>query len=361
MLIRCTSYLSAAAAAVLFLLAADDVPLHVSGFVLSAAGSSRRITAAPEAAHSTTSLYSSQAYANAYSAYQNQNQVQAAPSVAASGRSWNGQRWEGQGQPQYQQRPAAPMIRYSTLTEPEKASLAAGATSSSSNSYYGRTTSPYGMPPQYQTPEPAVELPPFSKDIQGGSRGTWTSDGRDDHDQVQVTMMTDGRPLHADVHVYQGPDNTPQRMRVYSEDGLRRPFTTMIQTPQGAAKTAAASLCFNPYSLRDSSKSLLPSAHMATGGSHSISIINRGPMEFPIAAGVEGKGTTPPEHRAAKMADYSGRSRLFGKNEEIHGGHLKTYPFDPSVASVMVRVQSQGLPIMAVVELWQVRSMCYIL
>jgi len=290
--------------------------------------------------------------------------------VASSGPSWNGQRWEGQartfqqefdrnrerqqeGRPYFptpQQQPAAPMVRYSDLSERERESLGGGATSSS---YYGRSTSSLGYDMAPLPPPPAVELPMNSKDIQGGSRGTWSSDGRANHDQVQVTMTTDGRPLSCDVEVYQGPDNTPQRMRIFSEDGRRRPFTTIIQTPQGAAKTS--SLFYNPYNLRDSASSSSSATSMAAAGgtSHSISIINRGPMEFPISAGVEGIGTTDPEERAAKMADYSGRARLHGKNEEIHGGHLKTYPFDPSVASVEVRIQSQGLPIMAVVELWQ--------
>lgn len=274
--------------------------------------------------------------------------------VDNSGPTWTGQRWEGraptyeeqfaqsrvqQQQPQPlelqnypRQRESAPMVRYSALSEQEKAAIA--NTDRSSSAYY--TPNP--------PPLPAVPMPENAQDIQGGSRGTWVSDSSYNHDEVQVTMATDGRPLRADVEVYQGPDNTPQRMRVFSEDGRLRPFTTMIATPQGAAKTA--SLFWNNQ---------FRSPTFSTGGSHSISIRNTGPIEFPIIAGVEGKGSTPIEERASAMTDYSGRSTgtFLNRKEEIHGGHLRTYPFDPSVASVEVRIVSQGLPIMAMVELWQ--------
>ncbi len=261
--------------------------------------------------------------------------------VDNSGPTWTGQRWEGRT-PTYEeqfaesraqqsiprQRESAPLVRYSALNEEEKALL----------SNTGRSA--YHSP----NPPPLVTMPESSQQIQGGSRGTWVSDASYNHDEVQVTMATDGRPLRADVEVYQGPDNTPQRMRVYSEDGRMRPFTTIISTPQGAAKTA--SLFWN---------SPFRSPTLSTGGSHSISIRNTGPIEFPIIAGVEGKGTTSIEERASAMTDYSGRSMgtFLNRKEEIHGGHLRTYPFDPSVASVEVRIISQGLPIMAMVELWQ--------
>lgn len=274
--------------------------------------------------------------------------------VDNSGPTWTGQRWEGRAptyeeqfaqsraQQQQQQglqnwnyprpRESAPMVRYSALSEQEKAAIA--------NANTGRSAYYSPNPP----PLPAVPMPENSQEIQGGSRGTWVSDASYNHDEVQVTLATDGRPLRADVEVYQGPDNTPQRMRVFSEDGRMRPFTTMIATPQGAAKTA--SLFWNNQ---------FRSPTFSTGGSHSISIRNTGPIEFPIIAGVEGKGTTSVEERASSMSDYSGRSMstFLNRKEEIHGGHLRTYPFDPSVASVEVRILSQGLPIMAMVELWQ--------
>lgn len=245
--------------------------------------------------------------------------------------------------------PAPPLVRYSTLPEEVKTDIA-DPTGQSRNSNRNRV-GPY----YYSPPPPSIEMPEHAQDIQGGSRGTWTSAHSYDHDQVQVTMATDGRPLTADVEVYQGPDNTPQKMRVFSEDGRLRPFTTMIQTPAGAAansNVASALANISPFGLRNN---LAVAGGGGGGASHSISIRNTGPMEFPIMAGVEGKGQTSDEERAASMTDYSGRSMgsFLNRKEEIHGGHLRTYPFDPSVASVEVKIQSQGLPIMAVVELWQ--------
>jgi hypothetical protein len=200
----------------------------------------------------------------------------------------------------------------------------------------------------FQRPNPPTFLMPMnSKEIQGGSRGTWISHDTLEHDEVTIKLTTpDGRPLKADVEVYNGPSNTPQKMRIYSEDGRRRPFTTMIATPSGATKT---------HALLREWESPMASIRGPSGGttSHSISVKNTGPIEFPIVAGVEGSGTVPDGERAARMADYAGRSSFFwGKKQEIHGGHLQTYPFDPSVGSVQVEIHSQGLPIMAVLELW---------
>lgn len=298
--------------------------------------------------------------------------------VDVSGPRWNGEFWENRRPSHYEQfarnraglgnaptsstptntlddrttnnfvppaPPAPPLVRYSTLPEEAKADIADPA---------GRSRNRVG-PYYYSPPPPSIRLPENSQEISGGSRGTWSSDGTLQHDTVQVTMTTDGRPLNADLEVYQGPDNTPQKMRIYTEDGRLRPFTTMIQTPQGAAANAHVATSFSSRSLRDNFSSSAVAAINNAGASHSISIKNIGPLEFPIIAGVEGKGPTPDEERAASMADYSGRSMgsFLGRSQEIHGGHLKTFPFDPSVASVEVKIHSQGLPIMAIVELWQ--------
>ena len=68
-----------------------------------------------------------------------------------------------------------------------------------------------------------------------------------------MVLSTEGRPLDADIELWQGPDNTPCKMRVYVENGQLRPFSAVVETPRGP---------------------------------NTVAIRNIGQIEFPIAAEV---------------------------------------------------------------------------
>ena len=68
--------------------------------------------------------------------------------------------------------------------------------------------------------------------LQGGSLKTWSFESQL-VERVQVLLETEGRPLDADIDLWQGPNNSPYKMRVYSEDGAYRPFSAVIETPRG--------------------------------------------------------------------------------------------------------------------------------
>ena len=144
--------------------------------------------------------------------------------------------------------------------------------------------------------------------VQGGSRRSWSSwdhpYGR--HERMHVNLQTEGRPLEANVEMWQGPNNVPASMRVYSEDGRLRPFNAYFET---------------------------------RGSSATMDIRNAGPLEYPLSAGVQGTN--------------QGRPMNSVKYTTVQGGSLRTFAFGPSVESVQVDLHSDGMPMTAIVELWQ--------
>jgi len=143
--------------------------------------------------------------------------------------------------------------------------------------------------------------------VQGGSLRTW-SYRSPAVEQVQVVLSTEGRPLDADIELWHGPDNTPVKMRVYCENGQLRPFSTVIETPRGP---------------------------------NTVAIRNIGQIEFPIAADVIAEAVDQPTPEAASSS------------MTIQGGALRTYPFDPTVDSVQVLINTDGRPLNARLELLQ--------
>lgn len=149
--------------------------------------------------------------------------------------------------------------------------------------------------------------------VQGGSLKTW-SFASPLVERVHVVMKTEGRPLDADVELWQGPDNTPHKMRIYVEDGCLRPFSAVIETPRGP---------------------------------NTVALRNIGHLEFPFAAGV-----------VANAFDFSSAQDLEAISSSnspliVQGGALRTYPFDPSVESIQVLLKTDGRPLNARIELLQ--------
>uniref|UniRef100_A0A7S2K3X0 Uncharacterized protein n=1 Tax=Leptocylindrus danicus TaxID=163516 RepID=A0A7S2K3X0_9STRA len=149
-----------------------------------------------------------------------------------------------------------------------------------------------------------------SQEVQGQSLKTW-SYGSSAVDMVQIMLSTEGRPLDADVELWQGPDNTPVKMRVYVEDGSKRPFNAIIETPRGP---------------------------------NTIAVRNIGQVEFPILASVT--PDAPDRGMAIQLATTPAR-------RTVQGGALMTFPFEPDVESIAVALRTDGRPLNARVELLQ--------
>jgi len=173
-------------------------------------------------------------------------------------------------------------------------------------------------PPAYDTSPMQANAPRPTKDafeeitpveVQGGSLKTCSFE--ESVDRVSVFLKTTGRPLNANVELWQGPDNAPQKMSVYLEDGALRPFRATIESP---------------------------------GSSNAVAIRNTGQMEFPLTAGLE--------------CDMSGddapsKSLDVKKYRTVQGGAVYTTPFPPAVQSVQVALKTDGRPLNSRIELLQ--------
>ena len=156
--------------------------------------------------------------------------------------------------------------------------------------------------------------------VDGNTRRTWSSNPdpfySSDPSPQLVTMSTpNGRPMHGEFELWEGPNNTPQKVRVYSEDGARRPFQTLVQPRAGTRNT--------------------------------MSIQNHGPLEFPMQAGVQ------QAHSRPSIEPYRAGTAHGTPMTTVQGGSLKTFQVGHGVQQVLIEMQTEGGQIQATVELWE--------
>jgi len=131
-----------------------------------------------------------------------------------------------------------------------------------------------------------------------------------------VMLETDGRPLDAEIDLWQGPDNTPCKIRAYVENGLKCPLNLMVETPRGP---------------------------------NTIAVRNTGGMEFPLMANItQDVGVDP-----ARVLTDPNSANLYTPRLVQGGGAVRTFPFDSFVENVQILLLSEGRPINARVEFLQ--------
>jgi len=146
--------------------------------------------------------------------------------------------------------------------------------------------------------------------VQSGSLRTWTYQPPA-AERVQVMLSGAGRPLDAEMELWNGPDDTHTKMRVYAENGQIHPFRCVVQTP---------------------------------GGLNNVAIRNTGKMNNPIMANVVHNDVDVPSPYLSTAAIT------------VKGGDHHIFQFDISVDSVQILLKSAGQPLNARVELLQVSN-----
>lgn len=157
--------------------------------------------------------------------------------------------------------------------------------------------------------------------LQGGSRRTWSYGSHGGQpEQIYVEIGSDGRPVDAEFELWQGPGNTPVQTRVHGDDGYARPVHATVGTGRGAYTSTA-------------------------------SVRNTGPLEFPINANFGASYPSPSAYRRGVVQPTAGAKR--GAQRIQGGGALRTFTLDGSVGSVQVDLESEGMPIYAMIEILQ--------
>ena len=236
--------------------------------------------------------------------------------------------------------------RQSTISQRRRDSSFSSSSSSNRQSVREDPRSSFDRSRRYsQPPHPYMQISPHLQQqnrrrsamdgrIQGGSRHTFQSSGGGGSGQTFVE--TDGRPLNVEMEVYDGPNNTPTRVKMYSEDGQQRPMNILTNNN-------------GPY----------------YGNGGTVSVRNVGSLEFPIRASVSGGSMGGGYGYENSMGGYGGGPMGMNdmmmdrsprpstvRGETVQGGSLKTFTLPSQVNAAQVTITSDGLPVNAKVELW---------
>lgn len=167
------------------------------------------------------------------------------------------------------------------------------------------------------------------EDVQGGgSRATWEHDNHYNNNnqrrqQQRLSIGTNGRPLHANVEHWDGPNNTPMSMNLYSDDGDSRPWEV--------------------------------TSYFGGNGNGVTQVRNVGSMAHPLYAGVV---SDHPHHYSSSSSSHNYNHNNYRgstpSSTKIQGGSRQSFTFDHNSEQVSVSISSDsGMPINAKVEVLQ--------
>ncbi len=145
--------------------------------------------------------------------------------------------------------------------------------------------------------------------VQGTSRTTLAFNDPS-QEVAQIYMESEGRPIKADCEVWIGPDWTPLKLNIYSEDGKLRPVQTLVGTRFQCAN---------------------------------IDINNTGNIAFPLMAG--GKYANADQVKTRMDILTAGQSKY------VEGGAIYSKPLPGDVNKVLVVLHTDTRQLNAKVEL----------
>lgn len=147
----------------------------------------------------------------------------------------------------------------------------------------------------------------------GGMLRTWSLPTQTEF--AEVLMKTDDRTLNVNFDLWEGPDNTPQSMKLYIGYGNKRPIRNIVATP---------------------------------GDNNAFAIRNIGPLEYPVDACVGlDEGSAGLESLVKSLTENPDVGSL------IQGGSISNTPCEQAISSVAIMIKSDGRPVNAKIELLQ--------